>query len=86
MMMRGVGAGVLKEAKEQTAAVANAMRYFEDSAVGTVSGNDNRNYSSNSSVILNVDKLQVRDESDMRSLAIEIASFTNRRAAGRGMA
>lgn len=86
MMMRGVGAGVLKEAKEQTAAVANAMRYFEDSAVGTVSGNDNRNYSNNSSVILNVDKLQVRDESDMRSLAIEIASFTNRRAAGRGMA
>lgn len=86
MMMRGVGAGVLKEAKEQTAAVANAMRYFEDSAVGTVSGNDNRNYSSNSSVVLNVDKLQVRDESDMRSLAIEIASFTNRRAAGRGMA
>lgn len=86
MMMKGVGAGVLKEAKEQTAAVANAMRYFEDSAVGTVSGNDNRNYSSNSSVILNVDKLQVRDESDMRSLAIEIASFTNRRAAGRGMA
>lgn len=86
MMMKGVGAGVLKEAKEQTAAVANAMRYFEDSAVGTVSGNDNRNYSSNSSVVLNVDKLQVRDESDMRSLAIEIASFTNRRAAGRGMA
>lgn len=86
MMMKGVGAGVLKEAKEQTAAVANAMRYFEDSAMGTVSGNDNRNYSSNSSVVLNVDKLQVRDESDMRSLAIEIASFTNRRAAGRGMA
>nr|DAH18703.1 MAG TPA: minor tail protein [Caudoviricetes sp.] len=86
MMMKGVGAGVLKEAKEQTAAVANAMRYFANSAVGTVSGNDNRNYSSNSSVILNVDKLQVRDESDMRSLAIEIASFTNRRAAGRGMA
>ena len=86
MMMKGVGAGVLKEAKEQTAAVANAMRYFEASAMGTVSGNDNRNYSSNSSVVLNVDKLQVRDESDMRSLAIEIASFTNRRAAGRGMA
>ncbi len=91
MTMKGFGEGVLAETEAQSKAIRNAARYMTESAIGGVaSGNtyDQRRttYNQDSSSTIQVDKLYVRDEQDVHSLAIEIASLTRRKKLGRGMA
>ena len=88
MAMRGFGEGALKETKAQAKAVKNAARYLTDAAQEGVIGNpasSSRTYNQNSTVNLNVQSMNIRDEQDIRSLAIEIASLTKRQQRGRGL-
>ena len=88
MAMRGFGEGALRETKEQAKAVRNAARYLTDAAQEGVTGNpasSSRTYNQNSTVNLNVQSMTIRDEQDIRSLAIEIASLTKRQQRGKGL-
>ncbi len=89
MTMKGFGLGVTLESKEQAKAVSNAARYLTDVAqVGSIASlsNDNRRtYNSESNVNLSGNTFVVRDEQDIRSLAIEIATLTKRQQRGRGL-
>lgn len=89
MAMKGLGLGALLESKAQAKVVRNASRYLTDEArEGAVaySSNDNRRtYNQQSSVTLTGNNFYVRDEQDIRSLAVEIASLTRRQQRGRGL-
>ena len=89
MTMRGFGAGVLKESKEQAKIIRNASRYLTGEAqTGAIvtNGSDNRRtYNSNVSSTIQVQQMVVRDEQDIRSLAVEIASLTRRQQRGKGL-
>lgn len=88
MVMRGFGAGVEKETKAQARIIGNAARYLTDAAQGgiaTGSTDNRRTYNSTSTVNLNVSSMQIRDNSDIRSLAIEIASLKKRQQRGKGL-
>ncbi len=89
MAMRGFGVGALKESKEQARVLRNASRYLTDAArEGSIaySSNDNRKtYNTNQSVNLTVQNMQIRDEQDIRSLAVEIATLTRRQQRGLGL-
>lgn len=89
MTMKGLGRGVLKESKAQAKIIKNASRYLADEArSGAVaySTNDNRRtYNQQSSVNLTGNTFYIRDEQDIRSLAIEIAALTKRQQRGRGL-
>ena len=81
MAMRGFGEGALMETKEQMKAVRNAARYLTDAAregAIAVHGGNSSTYNRNSTVNLNVQSMSIRDEMDIRSLAVEIASLTRR--------
>ncbi len=89
MTMKGFGEGVLQESRVQARIVKNAARYLTGEAkAGAVSigTTDNRKtYNSTSSVNLSGNNFYVRDEQDIRSLAIEIATLTRRQQRGRGL-
>jgi len=89
MTMRGFGEGVLEESKRQQKVIRNASRFLTDSAKEgfiAYSNNDNRRtYNTNQSVNLTVQSMQIRDEQDIRSLAVEIATLTRRQQRGRGL-
>ena len=89
MTMKGFGEGVLKESRVQARIVKNAARYLTGEAKeGTVAfgSTDNRKtYNNTSSVKLSGNNFYVRDEQDIRSLAIEIATLTRRQQRGRGL-
>ncbi len=89
MAMKGLGVGYLEESKRQAAIIRNASRYLTGEAkTGAIVSNQNdnrRTYNQNSSVNLTVQNLQVRDEQDVRSLAVEIASLTRQQQRGRGL-
>ena len=88
MTMRGFGEGVLQESKEQAKVISNAARYLTTAAqggVGSASYDNRRTYNQNTTSTIQVDKLYVRDEQDVRSLAIEIATLTRRQQRGKGM-
>ncbi|MEA5013439.1 MAG: phage tail tape measure protein [Candidatus Limiplasma sp.] len=89
MAMKGLGLGALLESKAQAKVLRNAARYLTDEArEGAVaySSNDNRRtYNQQSSVTLTGNNFYVRDEQDIRSLAVEIASLTRRQQRGRGL-
>ena len=89
MAMRGFGQGALMESKNQAKVIQNAARYLtgaSQSGVGGTNSYDNRKtYNQNASTTIQVDKLVVRDEQDVRSLAIEIAGLTRRQQRGKGM-
>ena len=89
MAMRGFGQGALLESKNQAKVIQNAARYLTGAAQGSIGGSnsyDNRKtYNQNASTTIQVDKLVVRDEQDVRSLAIEIAGLTKRQQRGKGM-
>lgn len=69
--------------------IQNAARYLTGAAQGDIGGTnsyDNRKtYNQNASTTIQVDKLMVRDEQDVCSLAIEIAGLTKRLQRGKGM-
>jgi len=89
MAMKGLGVGYLEESKRQAAVIRNASRYLTGEAKsGAIVSNQNdnrRTYNQNSSVNLTVQSLQVRDEQDVRSLAVEIASLTRQQQRGKGL-
>ena len=89
MTMKGFGEGVLKESRIQARIVKNAARYLtgeaKEGAVAFGSTDNRKTYNSTSSVNLSGNNFYVRDEQDIRSLAIEIATLTRRQQRGRGL-
>ena len=53
--------------------------------IGSASYDNRRTYNQNTTSTIQVDKLYVRDEQDIRSLAVEIATLTRRQQRGKGM-
>ena len=89
MTMRGFGLGVEKEAKEQARIIRNATRYLtgeaREGAIVTNSTDNRRTYNQNVSSTIQVQQLVVRDQQDIHSLAVEIASLTRRQQRGHGL-
>ena len=89
MAMKGLGEGFIQGEKEQAKIIQNASRYLtEASKNGIVAGNqyteNKKYYSQDSSVSLSGNNFYVRDEIDVQSLAIEIASLTKAKQRGSG--
>ena len=88
MAMKGMGEGFLEGQREQAQIIRNAARYLTTEAQGAaIVGNTDsrRTYNQTSTVNLNVSSMQIRDQQDITSLAIEIASLTKRQQRGRGL-
>lgn len=88
MAMRGFGEGALEESRKQAKVIQNAARYLTGAAQAGIGGNsyDNRRtYNQNASSTIQVAQMIVRDEQDIRSLAIEIASLTRQQQRGKGL-
>ena len=89
MTMRGLGQGILKESKAQAKIIRNASRYLTDEAhEGSIvsTNSDNRKSFDNSvTSTIQVQQMVVRDEQDIRSLAVEIATLTRRQQRGKGL-
>ena len=89
MTMRGWGRGVLKESKAQAKIIRNAARYLTGEAqagsIQTTSNDNRRTYNSSVSSTVQVQQLVVRDEQDIRALAVEIATLTRRQQRGKGL-
>ena len=89
MVMRGFGAGVLKESKEQAKIIRNASRYLtgeaREGSIITNSSDNRKTYNNNVSSTIQVQQMVVRDEQDIRSLAVEIATLTRRQQRGKGL-
>lgn len=89
MTMRGFGAGVLKESKEQAKVIRNASRFLtgeaREGSIVTNSSDNRKTYNNNVSSTIQVQQMVVRDEQDVRSLAVEIATLTRRQQRGKGL-
>ena len=89
MTMRGFGQGVLKESKEQARVIRNASRYLTDeaknSAIAYSTSDNRRTYNNNVTSTIQVAQMVIRDEQDIRSLAVEIATLTRRQQRGKGL-
>ena len=89
MTMRGFGAGVLKESKEQARVIRNASRFLtgeaREGSIVTNSSDNRKTYNNNVSSTIQVQQMVVRDEQDIRSLAAEIATLTRRQQRGKGL-
>ena len=89
MAMRGLGKGVLKESREQAKIIRNAARYLTGEAqtgsIITTSNDNRRTYNQNVTSTIQVQQMVVRDEQDIRSLAVEIATLTRRQQRGKGL-
>ena len=84
-----LGAGVLKESKEQAKVIRNASRFLtgeaREGSIVTNSNDNRRTYNNNMSSTIQVQQMVVRDEQDVRSLAVEIATLTRRQQRGKGL-
>jgi len=89
MTMKGFGEGILQESKVQARIVKNAARYLtgeaQEGAIAFGSTDNRKTYNNTSSVNLSGNNFYIRDEQDVRSLAIEIATLTRRQQRGRGL-
>ncbi len=89
MTMKGFGEGVTREAAKQARTISNAARYLtdaaKDSSIGYTQSDNSRTYNSSSSISFSGSNFYVRDEQDIRSLAVEIASLTRRQQRGKGL-
>ena len=89
MTMKGMGKGVTEEARRQAKVMSNAARFLtgeaRDGAIGFSQNDNRRTYNQSSSVNLSGNNFYVRDETDIRSLAVEIATLTKRQQHGKGM-
>ena len=89
MTMKGLGEGVTREATRQAKVISNAARYLTDAAhdgaIGYTHSDNSRTYNSTSSVNFSGSSFYIRDEQDVRSLAIEIATLTKRQQRGKGL-
>lgn len=89
MVMRGLGQGVLKESREQARVIRNAARYLTGEAkagsIQTTSNDNRRTYNNSVNSTIQVQQMVVRDEQDIRALAVEIATLTRRQQRGKGL-
>ena len=89
MVMRGLGQGVLKESREQARVIRNAARYLTGEAkagsIQTTSNDNRRTYNNSVHSTIQVQQMVVRDEQDIRALAVEIAALTRRQQRGKGL-
>ena len=89
MTMRGFGQGVLKESKEQARVIRNASRFLtgeaKNSAIAYSSSDNRRTYNNSVNSTIQVAQMVIRDEQDIRSLAVEIATLTRRQQRGKGL-
>ena len=89
MTMRGLGKGVLKESREQARIIRNAARYLTEEAkegsIVAASSDNRRSYNNSVTSTVQVQQLVVRDEADIRALAVEIATLARRQQRGRGL-
>lgn len=89
MTMEGFGEGVLESTKEQAKVIRNASRYLtgeaKEGTIATGSTDNRRTYNNNVHSTVQVAQMVVRDEQDIRSLAVEIASLSRRQQRGRGL-
>ncbi|MCR4883527.1 MAG: phage tail tape measure protein [Clostridiales bacterium] len=89
MAMKGFGEGVTRETAKQVKTISNAARYLTDAAkessIGYTQSDNSKTYNSTSSVNFTGSNFYIRDEQDVRSLAVEIASLTRRQQRGRGL-
>ena len=89
MTMRGFGKGVLKETKEQARVIRNASRYLtgeaRDGSISTANSDNRRTYNNSVNSTIQVQQMVVRDEQDIRSLAVEMATLTRRQQRGKGL-
>jgi len=89
MTMKGFGQGVLLESKAQAKTIQDAARFLTDEAksgsVAYTTSDNRRTYNQQSSVNLSGNTFYVRDEQDIRSLAVEIATLTKRQQRGKGL-
>ena len=89
MTMRGFGEGVVKESKTQARIIRNAARYLtgeaREGSIVTTSSDNRRSYDNSVTSTIQVQQMVVRDEQDIRSLAVEIATLTRRQQRGKGM-
>jgi hypothetical protein len=89
MSMKGFGQGVLLESKVQARVIQNAARFLTGEAkagsISTTQNDNRRTYDQSSSVNLSGNTFYIRDEQDIRSLAVEIATLTRRQQRGRGL-
>ena len=89
MTMKGFGEGILEESKVQAKIVRNAARYLtgeaQEGAIAFGSTDNRKTYNNTSSVNLTGNNFYVRDEQDIRSLAVEIATLPRRQQRGRGL-
>jgi hypothetical protein len=80
---------MLMESKMQARIISNAARFLTDAAKESAvayNANDNRRtYNQSSAVTLTGNTFQIRDEMDIRALAVEIAALTRRQHQGRGL-
>ena len=89
MTMRGFGVGVLKESRKQARVIRNASRFLtgeaREGSIVTNSSDNRKTYNNNVSSTIQVQQMVVRDEQDIRSLAVEIATLTRRQQRGKGL-
>jgi hypothetical protein len=80
---------ILEESKVQAKIVKNAARYLtgeaQEGEIAFGSTDNRKTYNNTSSVNLTGNNFYVRDEQDIRSLAVEIATLTRRQQRGRGL-
>ena len=88
-VMKGFGEGVLKGTLEQAKIISNASRFLtgeaRESSIAYNTTDNRKTYNSTSSVNLSGNTFYIRDQSDVRSLAIEIAALTKRQQRGQGL-
>ena len=89
MAMKGLGEGILEESRAQARTIRNAARFLtgeaREGAIAFSSTDNRKTYNQTSSVSLSGNNFYVRDEQDIRSLAIEIAALTKRQQRGKGL-
>ena len=89
MTMKGFGEGVLQESRVQARTIRNAARFLtgeaREGAIAFGNSDNRKTYNQTSSVNLSGNNFYVRDDQDIRSLAIEIATLTKRQQRGRGL-
>ena len=71
----------IKEAESTFRLAGAGVQNYEK----TIAGTEAKTYNNTSSVNLSGNNFYVRDEQDIRSLAIEIATLTRRQQRGRGL-
>ena len=74
---------------EAAKVIRNASRFLtgeaQEGSIVTNSSDNRKTYNNNVSSTIQVQQMVVRDEQDIRSLAVEIATLTRRQQRGKGL-